>query len=73
MLADIPNYNQLSIAAKLKLVDEIWNDIAASDEPFPIEEWDRLQMARRDQELDANPSIALTEEEVWRQVDEQRG
>ena len=73
MLADIPNYNQLSIAAKLQLVDEIWNDIAASGEPFPVEEWDRLEILRRDQEMDANPSISLTLEEVWRQVDEKRG
>ena len=40
MLADIPNYDQLSIAAKLQLVDEIWKDIATSGEPFPSDEWD---------------------------------
>jgi putative addiction module component (TIGR02574 family) len=73
MLADIPNYDQLSIAAKLKLVGEIWNDIAASNEPFPVEEWDRMQLEQRDKEMDADPSIALTFEEVWRQVDEKRG
>jgi putative addiction module component (TIGR02574 family) len=73
MLADIPNYNQLSVAAKLQLVDEIWNDIAASGEPFPVEEWDRMELERRVAESKADPAALLTREEMWRRVDETRG
>lgn len=73
MLADIPNYDQLSIAAKLRLVGEIWNDIAASNEPFPIEEWDRMELERRVAESEAHPEELLTLEEMWRRVDEKRG
>lgn len=73
MLADIPNYHQLSIAAKLKLVGEIWNDIAASNEPFPIEEWDRMELEQRIAESKADPAGLLTREEMWRRVDETRG
>ena len=73
MLADIPNYDQLSIAAKLKLVGAIWNDIAASNEPFPIEEWDRMQLEQRVAESIAHPEELLTREEMWRRVDEARG
>jgi putative addiction module component (TIGR02574 family) len=73
MLADIPNYDQLSIAAKLRLAGEIWNDIAASNEPFPIKEWDRMELERRVAESEAHPEELLTLEEIWRRVDEARG
>jgi putative addiction module component (TIGR02574 family) len=73
MLADIPNYDQFSVAAKLRLVGEIWDDIFASGEPIPFEEWDREEAIRRDKEMESDPSIALTLEEVWQKVDEMRG
>ncbi|MBA4104519.1 MAG: Addiction module component, CHP02574 [Pirellula sp.] len=73
MLADIPNYDQLSIAAKLQLVDEIWKDIATSGEPFPSDEWDRAELEQRVAESKADPSGLLTREEMWRRVDEPRG
>ncbi|WP_428304924.1 addiction module protein [Lacipirellula sp.] len=68
-----PNYDQLSIAAKLRLAREIWNDIAASNEPFPIEAWDRMELERRVAEAEAHPEELLTLEEMWRRVDETRG
>ena len=72
MLADIPNYDQLSVAAELQLVDEIWNDIIASGEPIPVDEWDRKELEMRVAQSKANPSALLTREEMWRRVDEPR-
>jgi putative addiction module component (TIGR02574 family) len=73
MLAGIPNYDQLSIAAKLRLVGEIWNDIAASNEPFPVEEWDRMLLEQRVAESVAHPEELLSRDEMWRRVEETRG
>jgi putative addiction module component (TIGR02574 family) len=71
-----PNLNdlrQLPIVDKLRLVEELWDDIGASGEPFPLPEWHRKEVERRAAELEADPSIALSREELWRRVDELNG
>lgn len=73
MLADIPNYDQLSVTAKLQLVDEIWDDIIASGEQIPVDQWNCEELAMRVAESKADPSALLTREEMWRRVDEPRG
>ena len=64
---------KLPIAEKLGIVEQLWDDIAASDEPLVLRDWHVAEARRRDAELDANPDIALTREELWNRVDELNG
>lgn len=73
MHPDAEHLRQLPIAEKLRVVEELWDDIAASPEPFPLPPWHREEADRRAAELERDPSIALTREEVWRRVERRDG
>jgi putative addiction module component (TIGR02574 family) len=73
MLAGFEHFRDLPIADKLRVVEEMWDDIFASNEPIPLHPWQLEEAQRRARELDADPSIAITREEVWKRVDELRG
>lgn len=55
----------LSPADKLQLVEELWDDLTN----VPTPEWHKEEIRSRAAELDADPSIAITQEEMWRRVD----
>ena len=63
MHPDVEHLRQLSISEKLRVVEELWDDIGASGERFPLPKWHREEAERRAAELEADPSIALTREE----------
>lgn len=73
MLADFDNLRQLPLVEKLRVVEALWDDIANSDEEFPMPPWLRGEVEDRIAELGRDPSAVITREEVWRRVDEQRG
>jgi putative addiction module component (TIGR02574 family) len=64
---------QLPIAEKLRRVQQLWDEIAASGERFPLPEWHREEAERRARELEADPSIAIAREDLWRRVDDANG
>jgi putative addiction module component (TIGR02574 family) len=70
MLAGFEHFYELPIADKLKLVEEMWEDIAASSESALISDATLAEAERRWSELEKDPSSAITREEVWRRVDE---
>ena len=73
MHPDVEHLRQLPITEKLRVVEELWDDIAASGERFPLPEWHRQEAERRAAELEEDSSIALTREELWRRVQESDG
>ncbi len=73
MLADFDNLHDLPLVDKLRVVDALWNDIIESTEPFPLQEWHRLEVERRLEEAERDPSSMITREELWRRVDQARG
>ena len=73
MNVEIDQLRKLPIAEKLRIVEQLWDDIAASDEPLVLRDWHIAESQRRDAELDANPDIALTREQLWKRVDELNG
>lgn len=73
MLADFDSLRQLPIAEKLRVIEFLWDEISASPEPMPLQDWDRAEIERRWAEVEADPSSTITEEEMWRRVDEARG
>lgn len=61
---------QLPIADRLSLVEQIWDGIGQSDEPLILRAWHKEEARRRAAELDADPSIAITRDELWKRVDD---
>jgi putative addiction module component (TIGR02574 family) len=69
MSIDLSSLKDLSTSDKLRIVTELWNDIATSQEPLVIPDEILRESSRRSSELTADPSIAIDEKELWRRVD----
>jgi putative addiction module component (TIGR02574 family) len=69
MSIDIADLRNLPVAEKLRLVTQLWDDIAASTDPVAVPPDVLREAARRSAELKADPSIAIDDDELWRRVD----
>lgn len=58
----------LSPSEKLQLVEDLWDDLAATAEAIPVHDWQKEELARRRDNLTRNPASGLTWEEVKRRV-----
>lgn len=63
----------LSASEKLQLVEDLWDDIAATPEEIPVHDWQKEELARRKARLTAVPSSGLTWEEVKRRARNRAG
>jgi putative addiction module component (TIGR02574 family) len=63
----------LSPAEKLQLVEDLWDDLAASPEAIPVHDWQKEELARREANLRKSPGSGLTWEEVKRRVRSHHG
>ena len=70
MSIDISDLQNLTVSEKLRIVEALWDDIGASDEPIVLQPWQRDEAQRRSSEMRADPSIAIDRAELWRRVDE---
>ena len=59
----------MPVAEKLKLVEKLWDEIAASNEPIVLSPDVLSEIAQRSDEVDADPSILIDDDEMWRRVD----
>jgi putative addiction module component (TIGR02574 family) len=57
---------KLDVAEKLLLVEEVWNEIASSNEELPLPEWQKKELSKR---LDAY-DLGEIESTAWQQVHE---
>jgi putative addiction module component (TIGR02574 family) len=73
MSIELEELRKLPVSDKLQIVEQLWEDIADSSEPFPLQAWHKNEAQRRSEELDRNPEIAITREELWKQVNERHG
>ncbi|MEX0818409.1 MAG: addiction module protein [Pirellulaceae bacterium] len=69
MSIDITNLRDLPIVDKLRIVTELWDDIAASTDPIVVPPDVLQEASRRSAELTADPSIVIDDDELWRRVD----
>lgn len=69
MSIDITNLRDLPVADKLRIVTQLWDDIAASTDPVVVPPDVLQEASRRSAELKADPSIAIDDDELWRRVD----
>jgi putative addiction module component (TIGR02574 family) len=58
----------LSPSEKLQLVEDLWDDLAATPEAVPVHDWQKEELARRKANLLSNPASGLSWEEVKRRV-----
>jgi putative addiction module component (TIGR02574 family) len=58
----------LSPAEKLQLVQDLWDDLAASPELVPVHDWHKEELARRKANLLKNPASGPSWEEVQSRV-----
>jgi len=58
----------LSPSEKLQLVEDLWDDLAATPEAVPVHDWQKNELARRKANLIQNPASGLTWEKVKQRV-----
>lgn len=58
----------LSPAEKLQLVEDLWDDLAATPEVIPVHEWQKQELARRKTNLQKGTVSPLAWEEVKRRA-----
>ncbi len=56
----------LSAAEKLQLVEDLWDDLAASPESIPIHDWQKEELARRRGNLEQHPESGVSWDEAKR-------
>jgi putative addiction module component (TIGR02574 family) len=58
----------LSPSEKLQLVEDLWDDLAATPDSVPVYDWQKDELARRKANLLKNPASGLSWQEVQRRV-----
>ena len=58
----------LSPAEKLQLVEDLWDDLAATPDAVPVHYWQKAELARRKENLSNTPASALGWDEVKRRI-----
>ena len=57
---------------KLRLVEQIWDDLAAEEATLPLPDWAVAEATRRRDEMLADPNLGSTHQEVWKRIDDSR-
>ena len=68
-----PTIFDLSPSEKLQLIEDLWDDLAATPESVPVHDWQKQELSRRKTNLANNPASALAWEEVKRRVRARHG
>jgi putative addiction module component (TIGR02574 family) len=65
--------DDLSPSERLQVVEDLWDSLATMPEVIPFHDWQKNELDRRKALLDANPSSALTWDEIVRRVRARHG
>ena len=68
-----PSIFDLSPSEKLQLVEDLWDDLAATPEAVPVHDWQKEELARRKANLMNNRASGLTWEAVKQRVRSRHG
>lgn len=63
----------LSPAEKLQLVEDLWDDLAATPGSVPVHEWQKRELEMRQTNLANNPASGLSWEVVKRRIRDRVG
>ena len=73
MGANLAAVFDLGPAEKLQLVEDLWDDLAATPEAVPVHDWQKEELTRRRENLRKNPAAGSTWEEVQRRIRDRYG
>ena len=60
-------------AEKLQLVEDLWDDLAASPADVPIHDWQKEELARRKANLMSRPASTVSWEEMKARIGDRHG
>ncbi len=63
----------LSPSEKLQLVEDLWDELAATPELVPVHNWQKEELDRRKANLQKNPASGLSWAEIQRRVRDRHG
>jgi putative addiction module component (TIGR02574 family) len=63
----------LSPSEKLQLVEDLWDDLAATPEAVPVHDWQKHELARRKANLLKSPASVSTWSDVLHRVRSRNG
>jgi putative addiction module component (TIGR02574 family) len=63
----------LGPSEKLQLVEDLWDDLAATPEAVLVHDWQKKELARRKANLKNNPASAVTWEGARRRIRSRHG
>lgn len=72
LMIDEAQLERLPINEKLRIVTNLWDQIARSEQSIVVPDTVLDEADRRIDEMTTNPAACLTEEEMWRQADDLR-
>lgn len=72
-LADIPGIQQLSVAERILLVEELWESIASEPTSVPVPQSHRAELDRRLAAYEKNPGRLLSIEDLQARMKSVRG
>jgi len=58
----------LPVAERIRLVEAIWDSVAATQEALPLAQWHKDELDRRLAEFEADPQSGATLEEVFARI-----
>jgi putative addiction module component (TIGR02574 family) len=73
MAPDAVSVFDLSPAEKLQLVEDLWDDLAATPCEIPVHDWQKEELERRKANLRSNPASGLSWEDVKQRVRSRHG
>ncbi len=68
-----PELSSLSRAEKLQLVEDLWDEIAATPAAIAVLDWQKQELARRKAEYLQNPAISNSWEDVKARISQRHG
>lgn len=68
MTSTITSIFDLSSSEKLLLVEDLWDDLAATPEVIPIHDWQKKELKKRKNRLINQPASGLTYEAVRQRI-----
>ena len=65
---DVTTIFDLSPSEKLQLVEDLWDDLAASPSDVPLYDWQKKELEQRKLRLMSNPESGISWNEIKRRV-----
>lgn len=68
MTTQYPQLFELTVAERLRLLEELWDSIASSTEPVPVPDWQKEELAKRKAARFESGQAATPWEEVQERI-----